>query len=114
MSDLNRSTVIAGVVLGLALGAVAAWWSRAPDDARAKRAAPEKRVEPTDAVEKPSALYKWQDDSGVWTYTDKPPSDRSYELIQGTPNVTPVPTVVPEVPGGNRANEADTIPPPSN
>jgi hypothetical protein len=114
MSDLNRNTVIVGVVLALALGAVAAWWTRVPQDAAAHQAAGASRVEPVVSDGKHSALYKWQDDSGVWNYTDKPPGGRRYELIQGTPNVTPVPTVVPEVPGGNRASEADNIPPPSN
>ncbi|PIV32998.1 MAG: transglycosylase, partial [Lysobacterales bacterium CG02_land_8_20_14_3_00_62_12] len=41
-------------------------------------------------------IYKWQDANGVWNFSDLPPLDRPYALVIGTPNVTSVPTVVPE------------------
>jgi hypothetical protein len=111
MSDLNRSTLIAGVAVAIALGAAVAWWTRT--GRQPERPAPDATERAMDASEsgKPPLLYKWQDDAGVWTYTDKPPADRDYEQVIGTPNVTPVPTVVPEVPV---TSEPQTIPPPSD
>ncbi len=107
MSDLNRSTLIAGIAVAISLGAAAAWWTR---DQQPENPPPRAAGAAIDAAEssKPPLLYKWQDDAGVWNYTDKPPADRDYEQVIGTPNVTPVPTVVPEVPV---SNEPQTIPP---
>ena len=44
----------------------------------------------------PAMLYKWRDDQGVWNYTDQPPADHPFERIVDTPNVSSVPTVVPD------------------
>ena len=109
MSDLNRGTLVAGTAVAIALGAAAAWWTRT--DGQAASPVPGATEPALDTAEsgRPPLLYKWQDDSGVWNYTDKPPADRDYEQVVGTPNVTPVPTVVPEVP---ISNEPQTIPPP--
>jgi Domain of unknown function (DUF4124) len=105
--ELNRANLILGMLAAIGFGAGAAWWTREPaQPARARTA------ESTPAAEsnKPSVVYKWQDDSGVWNFTDQPPANRPYEEVRGTPNVTSVPTVVPEVPHATAAGE--TIPPP--
>ena len=109
--ELNRSTLVAGTLVAISLGAAAAWWSRpAADSARNTRAVPSASTTLAEPAT-PPRLYKWQDDNGIWNFTDQPPADRDYEEVHGTPNVTSVPTVVPEVP---MSEQADTIPPPSD
>ena len=112
--ELDRGAIIAGVLIALGLGAGLAWWSQADrveQNTSAERTAPTSNASDSAATEKPPNLYKWQDDKGVWTYTDQPPTDREFEVIRGTPRVTNVPTVVPEVPSRPQSNE---IPPPSD
>lgn len=114
MADVNRGTLITGALVALALGAGIAWWTRDQDtqsiDAAGTTPSPFVGVDAND--EKPVSLYKWRGDDGVWHYTDQAPADRDFEVIRDTPNVTPVPTVVPEVPSSNRPESTDTIPPP--
>jgi hypothetical protein len=116
MADVDRGTLIAGTLLALALGAWFAWQSRngaeQSVDAAARADAFEAQTEGKTASDRPVALYKWQDDAGVWHYTDQAPADRDYEVIRDTPNVTSVPTVVPEVPNSTRSDENPGIPPP--
>lgn len=112
--ELDRGAIIAGVLIALGLGAGLAWWSQADrveQGAAAERAALATQAKDGAAAEKPPSLYKWQDDKGVWTYTDQAPTDREFEVIRGTPRVTNVPTVVPEVPSSPQSND---IPPPSD
>ena len=104
--ELTRGSLIFGTMIALGLGAGAAWWTRPETQPQPHPAA---SASPVLADEKPARLYKWQDDAGVWNYTDQPPAGRSYEEVRGTPNVTSVPTVVPELP----TTQADSsIPPP--
>lgn len=112
--ELDRGAIIAGVLIALGLGAGLAWWSQADrveHGAAAERAAFATKASDSATAEKPPSLYKWQDDNGVWTYTDQPPTDREFEVIRGTPRVTNVPTVVPDVP---RSPQSKEIPPPSD
>lgn len=92
--DLDTRHLVAGTLIALAIGAGIAWHQRSPQrDAAATPAAV-----PAQAAPEPQAptLYKWQDDQGVWNYTDTPPPDRPYQTITGTPNVNSVPSVVPD------------------
>lgn len=93
--DLEGRHLLIGVVVAIAVGAGIAWTQREAQPARgadADAAAPSS-ASPMSAT---PALYKWQDDQGVWNYTDQPPADRPFERITGTPNVNSVPTVVPD------------------
>jgi hypothetical protein len=93
---LETRHVVGGTLLALAIGGGYAWMQRperATDQARSEAAA----TAPAAGADQPApTLYKWQDDQGVWNYTDQPPQDRPYEAITGTPNVNPVPSVVPD------------------
>ena len=102
MSELSRSTILTGLVFAIGIGGAIAWWSRPTDTTMPPARASAEPARAADTGDKPVALYKWQDDSGVWNYTDKPPADRAYERVEGTPNVTSVPTIVPEVPGSQQ------------
>jgi len=92
--ELETRHLVGGVLVALAIGAGVAWTQRQPDEPREIVPA-EPVASAADQVTSPN-LYKWQDDSGVWNYTDQPPTDRPYERITGTPNVNSVPTVVPD------------------
>lgn len=94
--DLDTRHLIAGTLVALAIGAGIAWQQRTPARDAAAVATP--APAPADTEAPTPALYKWQDDQGVWNYTDTPPSDRPYETITGTPNVNSVPSVVPDTP----------------
>ena len=105
--ELGRGTLVACVVIAIAIGAGLAWQSRpAIEPAPASQHSGDSAA----VADQPAAptLYKWRDDNGVWNYTDKPPTGRDHELIRDTPNVTTVDSVIPEVPG---AAAGSTIPP---
>lgn len=112
MSDVDRSTIVVGIIAVIGIAAGAAWWSKPDSDHRqpAVRPNPIGGTLDSPATTKPATLYKWLGDDGVFNYTDKPPADRAFEVIRDTPNVTPVPSVVPDVPASNSSPE---IPPPS-
>jgi len=92
--DLDTRHLIAGTVVALAIGVGIAWQQRTPPRDAAAVAAP--APAPARTEDPAPSLYKWQDDQGVWNYTDTPPPDRPYETITGTPNVNSVPSVVPD------------------
>lgn len=94
--DLDTRHLIAGTVVALAIGVGIAWQQRTPPRDAAAVAAP--APAPARTEDPAPSLYKWQDDQGVWNYTDTPPPDRPYETITGTPNVNSVPSVVPDTP----------------
>lgn len=84
------------VLGGLVLAAVIWAFGRDADDAPRNRDLRQENGTTETRSRRTVALYKWQDDDGVWNYTDQPPADRPYERITGTPNVNSVPTVVPD------------------
>jgi len=94
---LQRRQIIVAVVLALAVGAAVSWLTRSPTRSTdaVKRPLPAGEHRPNPAPET-RTIYKWQDANGVWNFSDLPPLDRPYALVIGTPNVTSVPTVVPE------------------
>lgn len=104
---MSRGGLILGILIAIGLGALLALWPslRASRQSAESTAPPARDSEPT----RPPLLYKWKDDKGVWNYTDRPPRNTEFEVIRDTPNVTPVGTVVPEVPSSSRA---PAIPPP--
>lgn len=93
--ELETRHLVGGVLVALAIGAGVAWTQRQPDEPREDSSAEPAAASPAHPAANPT-LYKWQDDQGVWNYTDQPPADRPYERITGTPNVNSVPTVVPD------------------
>lgn len=104
---MERGTLILGVLIAVGLGALVALWPslQQGDRPRPDPAGPASRSE----ADPNPLLYKWKDDKGVWNYTDRPPRNTEFEIIRDTPNVTPVGTVVPEVPS---SGQAPAIPPP--
>ena len=86
------------VLAAIIIGAGIAWWQR-PEPAAIKEQAPIKAGAPdpgTKTAPVPRQIYKWQDDAGVFNFTDRPPPDRPYSLVTETPNVTVLPSIVPE------------------
>jgi hypothetical protein len=108
--ELGRGQLIVGALIAITVGAWLAWSTRSPPGEAPPPAGSSTRA--VTVADRPARLYKWQDDNGVWNYTDRPPAGRAYEEVRGTPNVTPVPTVVPEVPGTTAASGPPAIPPP--
>jgi hypothetical protein len=94
--ELAGRHLLFGVAVAIAIGAGVAWTQRAPQPAREAEVAGDAPSSASTRSAAP-ALYKWQDDQGVWNYTDQPPADRPFERITGTPNVNSVPTVVPDI-----------------
>lgn len=95
--ELESRHILIGIAAALAIGGGYAWHQRQQGEAPAQDRAPRATLAAPNPTDGPApTLYKWQDDQGVWNYTDKPPSDRPYEAIAGTPNVNSVPSVVPE------------------
>ncbi|HRG15253.1 MAG TPA: DUF4124 domain-containing protein [Pseudomonadota bacterium] len=84
------------VLGGLVLAAVIWAFGRDADDAPRNRDLRQENGTTETRSRRTVALYKWQDDAGVWNYTDQPPADRPFERITGTPNVNSVPSVVPD------------------
>ena len=93
--ELGARHVIGGLALVIAGAGYFAWEQQDRErveqqTVREPAAAPERDAEQV-------VIYKWQDESGTWNFTEQPPADgRPYTEIRGTPNVTDVPTVVPE------------------
>ncbi len=104
---MDRGTLILGVLIAIGLGALVALWPSF-QQAEPPRPSAGAAANRSEAGQEP-LLYKWKDDKGVWNYTDRPPRNTAFEVIRDTPNVTPVGTVVPEVPSSGRA---PAIPPP--
>jgi hypothetical protein len=94
--ELETRHVVLGLLAAVVLGAGYAWYQNQPArDARAPRPdSPGATV--GGGTQSAPALYKWRDDAGVPQYSDHPPVGRDYEVINGTPNVNSVPTVVPD------------------
>lgn len=98
--QLETRHVLIGIAVALAIGGGYAWHQGRQGEAPAQDRDPRATRAVPAAPDGPApTLYKWQDDQGVWNYTDKPPADRPYEAISGTPNVNSVPSVVPEAAG---------------
>lgn len=94
--ELETRHVIGGVLVALAIGGGYAWYQRSPQPDRTSAPAQFPAASDPGQDDRAPVLYKWQDDGGVWNYTDQPPADRPFERITGTPNVNSVPTVVPD------------------
>ena len=94
--DLETRHVVGGVLIALAIGAGYAWYPRSPPPDRSVDPAYAPAASGSGHDDRAPVLYKWQDDDGVWNYTDQAPADRPFERITGTPNVNSVPTVVPD------------------
>ncbi len=89
-------------IIALMIG-VLAWWQLWPEtfpltkakyqaEQNAILAAENARQERIDSGET-TKLYKWRGDDGSWVYSTTAPKNRDYETIQGTPNVTAVPSL---------------------
>lgn len=96
---IGTREVVIGLVLVIGGAAYLAFYQQSAE----RTAQADARMEKPPAPARDAAavvIYKWQDDSGTWTFGEKPPPDgRPYSEIRGTPNVTAVPTVVPEAAG---------------
>lgn len=105
--ELGRRQIVLGIVVAALIGAGLAWWSRPnPTPPSPVRTSPETAA--PDASER--RIYKWQDQSGVWNFTDRPPADRPYTEVSETPNVTVLPSVIPEAADTDRGPAASTPP----
>lgn len=102
--ELSRAQIGLALLAAIAIGAGWAWWNR-PVPAPTPTSRQGQEISPAAAGER--HIYKWQDDSGVWNFTDRPPADRPYTEVSETPNVTVLPTVVPDT------ADADPKPAPS-
>lgn len=88
--------VVIGLVLVIGGVAYLAWNQQSAERAAQEAARTEKAPAPSRDAQA-VVIYKWQDDNGTWTFGENPPLDgRPYSEIRGTPNVTSVPSVVPE------------------
>lgn len=94
---LPRTQIVIAVLLALAVGVAIAWFTQSPtrSTGAVRRPLPDSGSLPSPAAET-RTIYKWQDADGVWNFSDLPPLDRPYSLVIGTPNVTSVPSIVPE------------------
>lgn len=93
---IGTREVVLGLVLVIAGAAYIAWDQQDAEQA-AQRAAREPKPAAPVREAQSLVIYKWQDDNGTWTFGETPPTDgRPVTEIRGTPNVTTVPTVVPE------------------
>ncbi|AVP99130.1 hypothetical protein C7S18_19010 [Ahniella affigens] len=94
--SIGTREVVIGLVLVIGGAAYLAWNQQTSERAAQQAARTEKPPAPTRDAQA-MVIYKWQDDSGTWTFGENPPQDgRPYSEIRGTPNVTSVPTVVPD------------------
>jgi hypothetical protein len=82
---------------------VIAWWQLWPESFPLTKAKYQAQKDAAAAIEQAretriqngetTKLYKWRGDDGSWVYATKAPNDRDYETIQGTPNVTAIPSI---------------------
>lgn len=110
--ELGTRHVVAAVIVMIGVAGWFAW--RQQDVERAGQAEARLQAPAPQRDADQVVIYKWQDDAGTWNFTETPPPDgRAYTEIKGTPNVTTVPTVVPDsgpaIDGGDQApgNTAD-------
>lgn len=101
------------VVIGLVvvIGAVAYFaWNQQSAERAAQQSARAAKAPVPERDAQAVVIYKWQDDNGTWTFGETPPADgRPFSEIRGTPNVTTVPTVVPDSgPAIDQAPPADS------
>lgn len=78
--------LIWAIVAGVLLAAAAYWFQLAPEQRPfgALLGGAERAERPTDRVApatKAPTLYRWHDDNGVVTVSDRPPPDRPYERV---------------------------------
>jgi hypothetical protein len=73
------------VILVLTCAAVA-WWYFAPDTLPAFA-----RAYLPAAPNSAPTLYKWRDAKGHLNYTDKPPTDRPYDVVRYNPDANVLP-----------------------
>lgn len=93
--ELGTRHVVAAVLVMVGVAGWFAW--RQQDLERAEQAAARQPAAAPERDAEQVVIYKWQDDAGTWNFTEQPPTDgRPYSEIKGTPNVTTVPTVVPD------------------
>lgn len=93
--DLGTRHLVGGIVLLIGAAGYFAWQQQ--DEERAAVDAPRQQAEPVSRDAAAVVIYKWQDEAGTWNFTESPPpGDTPYTEIRGTPNVTSVPTIVPE------------------
>ncbi len=105
--ELSHRQIGMAVLAAVAIGAGWAWYNR---PAPAPAATPQQGPVASTAETGAGRIYKLQDENGVWNFTDRPPADRSYTLVIETPNVTVVPSVIPEAAGAS-SEAASTAPP---
>lgn len=114
--ELGARHVAAGLLLAAAVGAWFSWRGEPEVAAPSARGGPSADPRagavalavPAQAAVAPT-LYKWQDDQGVWNYTDSAPADRPFETITGTPNVNSMPSIVPGSPNASmEAEDSET------
>jgi len=88
---------VAGAILIIAVVTAGYLWLQRPSRAHPARATDAIReVRGAGAQDAAPPLFKWQDAAGTWHYTDQAPTDRPYQVIVGTANVSSVPSVVPD------------------
>lgn len=93
--EFGARHIVGGLVL--IIGAVAYFAWQEQDRERAELSAARTPAAAAERNAEQVVIYKWQDDAGTWNFTERPPTDgRPFSEIRGTPNVTTVPTVVPE------------------
>lgn len=93
--DISRSWIIVSVSLAVIGGTSLAWINRAPLTTKVTPLSASANKQSVADSTQP-VLYKWQDDGGIWNFTDQPPKDRPYTTVANTPNLTVVPSVIPE------------------
>jgi len=93
--ELGPRHLIGGIVLVIGAAGYFAWQQQ--DRERAAAQVSHQKEDPVARDAASVVIYKWQDDAGTWNFTESPPPGITpYTEIKGTPNVTSVPTVVPE------------------
>lgn len=93
--DISRTWIVVSASLAVIGGASLAWINREPANTKGTPvSAP--AIKQSTADQTQPILYKWQNNDGVWNFTDRPPKDRPYITVTHTPNLTVVPSVIPE------------------
>lgn len=100
---MDNRWLVPGVILAIAIGAGLAWRDRLPESPVVSVVP----AAPTVDAAAPSRVYKWRDDQGVVQFTSRPPVGRAFELIEGAPDITEVPTVVPDAGFDQSPSESD-------